>query len=65
MSLPRGAVGWYAVCDCGISWSYTLFEKFLRVRYLIGETGAKWYSGKMIQRDFSNDDAIYDVSYSN
>ena len=20
MSLPRGAMGWSAVCDCGISW---------------------------------------------
>ena len=24
MSLPRGAVGRYVVCDCGISWSYSL-----------------------------------------
>ena len=24
MSLTRGAVGWYAVCDCDIFWSYTL-----------------------------------------
>ena len=22
VALPRGAVGWSAVCDCGISWSY-------------------------------------------
>ena len=24
LSLPHGAVGWSAVCDCGISWSYPL-----------------------------------------
>ena len=24
MSLPDGAVGWSVVCDCGISWSYSL-----------------------------------------
>ena len=24
VSLPHGAVGWSAVCDCGISWSYSL-----------------------------------------
>ena len=24
MALPRGAVGWSAVCDCGISCSYSL-----------------------------------------
>ena len=24
MSLPHAAVGWSAVCDCGISWSYSL-----------------------------------------
>ena len=23
-ALPRGATGLYAVCDCGISWSYSL-----------------------------------------
>ena len=25
VSSPRGAIGWSAVCDCGISWSYSLF----------------------------------------
>ena len=25
VSLPHGAMGWSAVCDCGISWSYSLF----------------------------------------
>ena len=25
MALPHGAMGWSAVCDCGISWSYSLF----------------------------------------
>ena len=24
VSFPRGALGWSAVCDCGISWSYSL-----------------------------------------
>ena len=24
VSLPHGAAGWSAVCDCGISWSYSL-----------------------------------------
>ena len=24
MALPRGAMGLSAVCDCGISWSYSL-----------------------------------------
>ena len=26
MSLSRGAVGWSSVCDCGISWSYSLSD---------------------------------------
>ena len=26
MVLPHGAVGWSAVCDCGIFWSYLLFH---------------------------------------
>ena len=28
VAVPHGAVGWSAVCDCGISWSYT-FTFFL------------------------------------
>ena len=24
VALPYGAVGWSAVCDCGVSWSYSL-----------------------------------------
>ena len=24
MALPRGAIGWSSVCDCGIFWSYSL-----------------------------------------
>ena len=24
VAVPHGAVGWSAVCDCGISWSYSL-----------------------------------------
>ena len=29
VALPRGAMGLFAVCDCGISWSYspTFFER--------------------------------------
>ena len=25
MPLPHSAVGWSAVCDCGITWSYSHF----------------------------------------
>ena len=25
VALPHGTVGWSAVCDCGISWLYSLF----------------------------------------
>ena len=28
VSLPRGAVWWFAVCDCGISWPYSLMFGF-------------------------------------
>ena len=24
VALPHGAMGWSAVCDCGVSWSYSL-----------------------------------------
>ena len=24
MALPRGAVRWFVVCDCGISWTFSL-----------------------------------------
>ena len=24
VSVPRGAVGWSSICDCDISWSYSL-----------------------------------------
>ena len=27
MSFPHGAVGWSALCDSGISWSYSLFDR--------------------------------------
>ena len=39
MCLPRGAVGWPMVCDCGISWSYSLFVKPLALTLLIHYTG--------------------------
>ena len=30
LTLPRGVMGWYVVCDCGIFWSYSLtFSVFL------------------------------------
>ena len=29
MSLHRSAIGWSAVCDCCISWSYLLFHPFV------------------------------------
>ena len=35
MSLPRGAVGWPAVCDFGISWSHSLIRPELK---LIGDS---------------------------
>ena len=34
VTLPYGAVGWSAMYDCGISWSYSLFDQ-LQVRILI------------------------------
>ena len=34
MSLPRGAMDWSMVCDCGISWSYS-FVFFLFVFLLL------------------------------
>ena len=30
-ALPRGAMGLSAVCDCGISWSYSLFFSYRQV----------------------------------
>ena len=36
LPLPHGAMVWSAVCDCGISWSYSLFEKFY-VSYLFAD----------------------------
>ena len=32
--LPRGAMSWYVVCDCGISWSFSLVF-FLLMRLLL------------------------------
>ena len=31
LSLPHGAVGWSAVCACGISWPYSLIFCNVRV----------------------------------
>ena len=34
MALPRGAVGWFAVCDDGIPYhTYLLFDYFAEIRY--------------------------------
>ena len=32
VSIPHGAVGWPAVSECGISWSYSLFILFNNVK---------------------------------
>ena len=37
LALPLGAVGWSTVCDCGISWSYSL-SFFILIRWL------RWWS---------------------
>ena len=34
MALSRGAMGLSAVCDCGISWSYSLTFSDLDANYL-------------------------------
>ena len=35
MALPHGAVGWSAVCDCLISWSYLLFSMIQMPIYVL------------------------------
>ena len=33
MTLPRGVMGFSAVCDCGISWPYSLtFSEYMHVK---------------------------------
>ena len=34
MSLPNDAVGWPAVCDCNIFWSYSLFPVIVLISVL-------------------------------
>ena len=34
LPLPHGAVGRSEVCDCGISWSYSLFKEILLYVYM-------------------------------
>ena len=34
VSLPQGAVGWSTVCDCGISWLYSLTFTVILLRFL-------------------------------
>ena len=40
LALPRRATGLSAVCDCGISWSYSLFLKYSETvyKYRVGHT---------------------------
>ena len=33
VALPRGVMGLSAVCDCGISWSYSLFIYYCNISY--------------------------------
>ena len=40
VSLPRGAVDWSAVCDCGISWSYS--PKFFFIVLYVLNSIEKW-----------------------
>ena len=48
LTLPHGAVGWSAVCECGISWSYSLFftlshiEKTLKQSFCLKPLGHVW-----------------------
>ena len=45
MCLPLGAMGWSAVCDCGISWPYSLIF-FNEKVFLTTLAGADRISGK-------------------
>ena len=36
--LAHGAMGWSAVCDCGISWSYSLAVLFMLEEERVGHT---------------------------
>ena len=35
VSLPHGVVGWAAVCNCGISWSYFFLLRYITLSYFI------------------------------
>ena len=35
VALPHSAMGWFAVCDCGNSWSYSLFYSLEVLLYFI------------------------------
>ena len=41
VALPRGAMGVSAVCDCGISWSYS--------RAFFDEPNRSQYSGRLFE----------------
>ena len=43
MSLPHGAVGQSAVCDCDISWSYVLVERRRLLAVQIASNLYKYY----------------------
>ena len=40
MILPHGALGWSALCACGISWSYSLI-------FVVGKQNANWTAKDM------------------
>ena len=40
VALPHSVIGWSAVCDGGISWSYSLFVSILVCNNLVGEERA-------------------------
>ena len=42
VALPHGAVGWSAVCDCGISWSSSLFDGWTRHQKSGTKLGNLW-----------------------
>ena len=50
LALPHGAVGWAAVCECDISWSYSLFCK--------GMLNFKSTKGHILKSNFGSDNCF-------
>ena len=50
VTLPHGAEGWYAVCDCGISLSYSL--TFSDGRFIGVQSLMECYDFRAIARSF-------------